>query len=40
MMTIRDNDDDNDRYVDPGEDIHNAAIREVFEETGVRTKFR
>ena len=27
-------------YVDPGEDIHTAAIREVFEETGVRTKFR
>jgi len=27
-------------YVDPGEDIHTAAIREVFEETGVKTKFR
>jgi len=27
-------------YVDPGEDIHQAAIREVMEETGVETEFR
>jgi len=27
-------------YVDPGEDIADAAVREVFEETGVKTKFR
>ena len=27
-------------YVDPGEDIHHAAIREVMEETGVETEFR
>ena len=25
-------------YVDPGEDIHHAAIREVKEETGITTK--
>ena len=27
-------------YVDPGEDIHHAAIREVKEETGIETEFR
>jgi len=27
-------------YVDPGEDIHKAAVREVFEETGIETEFR
>ena len=27
-------------YVDPGEDIDTAATREVFEETGIETKFR
>ena len=27
-------------YVDPGEDIDKAAVREVFEETGIQTKFR
>ena len=27
-------------YVDPGEDIDKAAVREVMEETGIQTKFR
>ncbi|XP_023346586.1 nudix hydrolase 8 [Eurytemora carolleeae] len=27
-------------YVDPGEEIHEAAIREVMEETGVKTEFQ
>ena len=27
-------------YVDPGEDIDEAAIREVKEETGIETEFR
>ena len=27
-------------YVDPGEDISAAAVREVREETGVDTQFR
>ena len=26
--------------VDPGEDISDAAVREVLEETGIRTQFR
>jgi 8-oxo-dGTP pyrophosphatase MutT (NUDIX family) len=28
------------RYVDPGEDLAEAAVREVQEETGVATEFR
>ena len=27
-------------YVDPGEDISEAAVREIREETGVDTQFR
>ena len=27
-------------YVDPGEDIDKAAVREVMEETGIQTKFK
>jgi len=27
-------------YVDPGEDIASAAVREIFEETGIETEFR
>ncbi|KAK2718297.1 hypothetical protein QYM36_005561 [Artemia franciscana] len=27
-------------YVEPGEDLGDAAIREVFEETGIKTEFR
>ena len=27
-------------YVDPGEDFHCAAVREVKEETGIETEFR
>lgn len=27
-------------YVDPGEELHEAAVREVLEETGVTTRFR
>lgn len=27
-------------YVDPGEHIHQAAVREVLEETGIQTEFR
>jgi ADP-ribose pyrophosphatase YjhB (NUDIX family) len=26
--------------LDPGEEIHDAAIREVFEETGIKTEFQ
>ena len=27
-------------YVDPGENLSDAAIREVFEETGIKTQFK
>jgi 8-oxo-dGTP pyrophosphatase MutT (NUDIX family) len=26
--------------LDPGEEVHEAAIREVFEETGIKTEFQ